>query len=217
MVSRVRFSRGEGNVHASDDAEAERALAAIESLPPGALGLHPSHLNAVDSFAVGTIRGLANASCPRHMATAVCDVVRHLAANCARLRSWREEEERSGASLGAGAANGDDVADGDEPAPAPSTDDLLASRGARGKGQAPHPVSGDVHGLFHAPIGSQHVGEIGYALANFYGAVQHALVGADEGSADRVGDTFSQLEFYVQLLAETAARVGTTKGATVPA
>ena len=103
--------------YASDDAEAERALAAIESLPPGALGLHPSHLNALDSFAVGTIRGLANVSCPRHMASAVCGVVRHLAANCARLRSWREEEERSGASLGAG-ANGDDVADGDEPAPA---------------------------------------------------------------------------------------------------
>ena len=162
--------------YASDDAEAERALAAIESLPPGALGLHPSHLNAVDSFAVGTIRGLANASCPRHMASAVCDVVRHLAANCARLRSWREEEERSGASLGAGVANGDDVADGDEPAPAPSTDDLLSLLVVLvAKARLRHPVSLAMYmDSFHALIGSQHVGEIGYALANFYGAVQYA-------------------------------------------
>lgn len=167
---------GVKETYASDDAEAERALAAIESLPPGALGLHPSHLNAVDSFAVGTIRGLANASCPRHMATAVCDVVRHLAANCARLRSWREEEERSGASLGAGAANGDDVADGDEPAPAPSTDDLLSLLVVLvAKARLRHPVSLAMYmDSFHALIGSQHVGEIGYALANFYGAVQYA-------------------------------------------
>ena len=161
--------------YASDDAEAERALAAIESLPPGALGLHPSHLNALDSFAVGTIRGLANMSCPRHMASAVCDVVRHLAANCARLRSWREEEERSGASLGAGASR-DDVADGDEPAPAPSTDDLLSLLVVLvAKARLRHPVSLAMYmDSFHALIGSQHVGEIGYALANFYGAVQYA-------------------------------------------
>ena len=166
---------GVKETYASDDAEAERALAAIESLPPGALGLHPSHLNAVDSFAVGTIRGLANASCPRHMATAVCDVVRHLAANCARLRSWREEEERSGASLGAG-ASWDDVADGDEPAPAPSTDDLLSLLVVLvAKARLRHPVSLAMYmDSFHALIGSQHVGEIGYALANFYGAVQYA-------------------------------------------
>ena len=155
------------NTYAADDAEAARALRAIESLPPNALGLHPSHLHAVDSFATGTIRGLTKMSCPKHMATAICDVVRHLAANCARLKSWREEGAEGGADTAVGT---------DEPAPAPGTDDLLSLLVVLlAKCGLASPVSLAMYAdSFHVLLGSQHSGEIGYALANFYGAVQYA-------------------------------------------
>jgi hypothetical protein len=84
---------GISRTFSGDDAKFDRALERIAGLPPKALGMHPSHLKAVDAFAVGSLRGLGQLSCPRHMATAVCDVMRHLAGNCARLRTWSEEDK----------------------------------------------------------------------------------------------------------------------------
>ena len=75
---------GISRTFADDDAAFEVTLARVERLPPEALGLKQSHLAAVDQHATASLRSVSRLSCPRHMATAVCDVMRHLAQNCAR-------------------------------------------------------------------------------------------------------------------------------------
>lgn len=210
-----------------DDATFDAALSRIERLPPEAMGMHPSHMKAVDTFAIGSLRGLGRLSCPRHMATAVCDVMRHLAGNCARLRTWSEEEkaeqkklratanvaaaataahlndgeggglseneivakaggrERAGAGAGAGYGAGDDTGGGgddedededeDEPASIPSTDDLLSLLVVLvAKARPTRAVSLAAYmDAFHALVGTAHKGELGFALANFLGAIQY--------------------------------------------
>ena len=211
---------GISRTFAGDDAAFQKVLERIERLPPKALGMHPSHLRAIDAFAVGSLRGLAQLSCPRHMATAVCDVMRHLAGNCARLRTWSEEEraekERQrekaraeamtpdatpdaansggigrGKPVGEGERDGmeakdafaaithdapDDKNEGDDaPAAIPSTDDLLSLLVVLvAKARPKRAVSLAAYmDAFHALVGSAHKGELGFALANFLGAIQY--------------------------------------------
>jgi hypothetical protein len=78
----------------AEDAAFEARLRRVAKLPPEALGMHGSRLDAMDAHAVGTLRSVSGLSCPRHMATAVCDVTRHLAQNCARIREWAEARRR---------------------------------------------------------------------------------------------------------------------------
>lgn len=188
---------GISRTFADDDAAFEATLARVERLPPEALGLKQSHLAAVDQHATASLRSVSRLSCPRHMATAVCDVMRHLAQNCARLRTWAEEEraerrrrkraaaegsESGGASTASGVKDAESGtrSDGSEdeedtPDSVPGTDDLLSllvvlvarARPARAVSLAAY-MDG-----FHALVGAGHKGELGFALANFLGAVQY--------------------------------------------
>ena len=212
----------------AEDAAFEARLRRVAKLPPEALGMHGSRLDAMDAHAVGTLRSVSGLSCPRHMATAVCDVTRHLAQNCARIREWaearrreeetkrkkatrsREEEEetrartqtgggargerpvegavssapedaRSEGMLAGSSDNGARVGDGGAAsAPRasdaiPGTDDLLSLLVLLvAKARPRHAVSlAEYVDGFHTLVGGGHEGELGFALANFLGAIQY--------------------------------------------
>ena len=192
---------GISRTFADDDAAFEVTLARVERLPPEALGLKQSHLAAVDQHATASLRSVSRLSCPRHMATAVCDVMRHLAQNCARLRTWAEEERaerrrrkreaaaaveaeargsESGAAPGSKDAQSGTRANGSDdeeesPDSVPGTDDLLSLLVvlvARARPTRAVSLAAYMDG-FHALVGAGHKGELGFALANFLGAVQY--------------------------------------------